>query len=44
MRVIVMVKATAESEAGEMPSEQLLTEMTEFNEELVKNGGSGTGH
>jgi hypothetical protein len=38
MRVMVLVKATAESEAGEMPSEQLLTEMTDFNEELVKNG------
>jgi hypothetical protein len=38
MRVMVLIKATAESEAGEMPSEQLLTEMTEFNEELVKNG------
>jgi hypothetical protein len=35
---MVLVKATAESDAGEMPSEQLLTEMTEFNEELVKNG------
>ena len=38
MRVMVLVKASAESEAGEMPSEQLLTEMTSFNEELVKNG------
>ena len=38
MRVMVLVKATPESEAGEMPSEQLLTEMTDFNEELVKNG------
>jgi hypothetical protein len=35
---MVLVKATPESEAGEMPSEQLLTEMTDFNEELVKNG------
>jgi hypothetical protein len=35
---MVLVKASAESEAGEMPSEQLLTEMTDFNEELVKNG------
>jgi hypothetical protein len=35
---MVLVKATAESEAGEMPNERLLTEMTEFNEELVKNG------
>ena len=38
MRVMVMVKATKSSEAGEMPSEQLLTEMGKFNEELVKAG------
>ena len=38
MRFIVMVKATAESEAGLLPSEQLLTEMTRYNEELVKAG------
>ena len=38
MRVIVFVKATKESEAGEMPSEQLLTEMMKFNEELVNAG------
>jgi hypothetical protein len=38
MRVIVMVKATKDSEAGVMPSEQLLTEMGKFNEELVKAG------
>ena len=38
MRVMVMVKATPESEAGEMPTEQLLTEMGAFNEELVKAG------
>jgi hypothetical protein len=38
MRVMVMVKATKESEAGEMPSEQLLTDMGNFNEELVKAG------
>jgi hypothetical protein len=38
MRVMVMVKATAESEAGVMPSEQLLAEMGRFNEELVKAG------
>ena len=38
MRVMVMIKATEESEAGVMPSEQLLTEMLEFNEELVKAG------
>ena len=38
MRVMVMVKATADSEAGVMPSEQLLAEMGRFNEELVKAG------
>ena len=38
MRVMVIVKATEESEAGVMPSEQLLTEMTKFNEELVNAG------
>ena len=38
MRFMVLVKATKESEAGEMPSEQLLSEMGKFNEELVKAG------
>jgi len=38
MRVMVMVKATKNSEAGVMPSEKLLTEMGKFNEELVKAG------
>ncbi|MEP7009839.1 MAG: YciI family protein [Acidobacteriota bacterium] len=38
MRVMVMVKATQDSEAGIMPSEQLLTEMGAYNEELVKAG------
>ena len=38
MRVIVMVKATKASEAGEMPDEKLLTEMGKYNEELVKAG------
>src|SRR5262245_46451916 len=38
MRFMVLVKACPESEAGEMPSEQILTEMTRFNEELVKAG------
>ena len=38
MRVMVMIKATEQSEAGEMPSEQLLTDMLAFNEELVKAG------
>ena len=38
MRVMVIVKATKNSEAGRMPSEKLLTEMGKFNEELVKAG------
>ena len=38
MRVMVLVKATADSEAGVMPSEELLTEMGKFNEEMVKAG------
>ena len=38
MRVMVIVKATKDSEAGVMPSEKLLTEMGKFNEELVKAG------
>ncbi|EHQ06351.1 MAG: YciI family protein [Leptonema illini] len=38
MKVIVFVKATEESEAGEMPEEQLFEDMTKFNEELVKAG------
>jgi hypothetical protein len=38
MRVMVLVKATEDSEAGVMPSEQLLSEMMKFNEELVKAG------
>ena len=38
MRVMVMVKATKGSEAGEMPSEELLTAMGNFNEELVNAG------
>jgi len=38
MRVMVMVKANADSEAGQMPSEQILAEMGRFNEELVKAG------
>jgi hypothetical protein len=38
MRVMVMVKATKDSEAGVMPSEQLLAEMMTYNEELVKSG------
>jgi len=38
MRVMVMVKATKESEAGEMPGTELLAAMGNFNEELVKAG------
>ena len=38
MRVMVIVKATKNSEAGAMPSEQLLAEMGKYNEELVKAG------
>ena len=38
MRVMVIVKASKESEAGEMPSEKILTDMGKFNEELVKAG------
>jgi hypothetical protein len=38
MRVMVLIKANEQSERGEMPSEKLLTEMTAFNEELVKAG------
>ncbi len=38
MKVMVAVKATKQSEAGEMPSEKLLSEMMAFNEELVKAG------
>jgi len=38
MRFMIIVKATKDSEAGILPSEQLLTEMGKFNEELVKAG------
>ena len=38
MRVMAIVKANKDSEAGKLPSEQLLTEMGKFNEELVKAG------
>jgi hypothetical protein len=38
MRFMVIIKADAKSEAGEMPSERLLTEMGKYNEELVKAG------
>ena len=38
MRVMVLVKASPESEAGQMPSTEALAEMGQFNEELVKAG------
>lgn len=38
MRFMVLIKATAETEAGQMPSEQLLAEMGRFNDELVRAG------
>lgn len=38
MRVMVMVKATESSEAGEMPSQELLEAMTAYNEELSRAG------
>jgi len=38
MRFMVIVKATKESEAGAMPTEQMLAEMGKFNEELVNAG------
>src|SRR5215212_805369 len=38
MRVMVIIKANAVSEAGVMPGEKMLTEMGKFNEELVKAG------
>jgi hypothetical protein len=38
MKVMVIVKATKNSEAGVMPTEKLLTEMGKYNEELVRAG------
>ena len=38
MRFMVIVKASPESEAGEMPTKEMLTEMGNYNEELVKAG------
>ena len=43
MRFMVMVKATKSTEAGVMPSEKLIADMTRFNEELVKAGIMKTG-
>ena len=38
MKVMVLVKASPASEAGEMPGTELLTEMGRFNEALLKAG------
>jgi hypothetical protein len=38
MRFMILIKANTDTEAGVLPSEQLLTEMGKFNEELVKAG------
>jgi hypothetical protein len=38
MRFMVIVKATKESEAGEMPSSEMLAEMGKYNDELIKAG------
>jgi hypothetical protein len=38
MRVMVIVKATKNSEAGQMPTEKLMADMGKFNEELIKAG------
>jgi hypothetical protein len=38
MRVMVIIKASKDSEAGKMPSEKLLADMGKFNEQLVKAG------
>jgi len=43
MRVMVIIKASKDSEAGVMPSEQLLAAMGRYNEELVKAGIMLTG-
>src|SRR5690242_20712720 len=46
MRVMVIVKANEESEAGQMPSEEMLAAMGKYNEELAKAGVmlAGEGH
>jgi hypothetical protein len=38
MKFMILVKASKESEAGKLPSQQLLADMGKFNEELVKSG------
>lgn len=37
-RFLILVKANEQSEAGEMPSRELMTEMMAFNEQLIKAG------
>ena len=43
MRVMILVKADANSEAGAMPTHELLADMMNYNEELVKAGVSKLG-
>src|ERR1700719_2249693 len=43
MRFLILVKASKDSEAGVLPDEKILTEMGQFNEELVKAGVMLTG-
>jgi hypothetical protein len=43
MRVMAIVKASEDSEAGKMPSEELLTQMGRFNEEMTEAGVMITG-
>jgi len=43
MRFLILIKASKDSEAGVLPNEKLLTEMGQFNEELVKAGVMLTG-
>src|SRR4051794_35227082 len=38
MRVMILIKATAETEAGVLPSTELITEMMKYNEQLVNAG------
>lgn len=38
MKFLILVKATKDSEAGLMPSEELITQMGHFNEELARAG------
>jgi len=38
MRVMILIKASKESEAGALPDEKIITQMSEFNEQLVKAG------